>query len=384
MAGTWNLLGLNGTGDYAYATGEIPVWNDTLKRFEPGSGSGTGDVVGPAGATDDHVVTFDGATGKLIQDSGKTILDIQDEVADVFEAPEYITVGDETAVLPNSRQLVAGANITLDTTTPGEIEISAATGGGGVTGPASSGDEQIPLFDGATGGVLKDSGFTISDLTAEIVGAAFDQIVPVEPSMMYAPGGGTPDNTTFYRGDGAWATPSGAGDVTGPSVSDAGNLVEFADSTGKVLRESFWSIESILLAAHQAALAELAGVRRFSFGWSIGNGTDVISTGTQTGALRMPMRDGVIERVSIVCSDASLTSGSIQLDIKKARFATTGLSFSSIVASDPPAISSAQATEKITFNGWTLRFGGGDLFQISVTSVTSMTQVMVLVEGSVF
>jgi hypothetical protein len=36
-------------------------------------GSGSGDVVGPAGATDNNVVFFDGATGKLIKDNGITL-----------------------------------------------------------------------------------------------------------------------------------------------------------------------------------------------------------------------------------------------------------------------------------------------------------------------
>jgi len=37
---------------------------------------GTGDVVGPASAADDRIATFDGVTGKLIQDSGKTIAEL--------------------------------------------------------------------------------------------------------------------------------------------------------------------------------------------------------------------------------------------------------------------------------------------------------------------
>lgn len=37
---------------------------------------GDGDVVGPASAVDDQIATFDGTTGKLIQDSGYTISDI--------------------------------------------------------------------------------------------------------------------------------------------------------------------------------------------------------------------------------------------------------------------------------------------------------------------
>src|SRR5262245_60847673 len=37
---------------------------------------GSGDVVGPAGATDGHLAEFDGATGKLIADSGYSIADL--------------------------------------------------------------------------------------------------------------------------------------------------------------------------------------------------------------------------------------------------------------------------------------------------------------------
>lgn len=40
------------------------------------SGGTTGDVVGPASSVDDRIATFDGATGKLIQDSGTTLSDI--------------------------------------------------------------------------------------------------------------------------------------------------------------------------------------------------------------------------------------------------------------------------------------------------------------------
>jgi len=50
-----------------------------LKTFVNGAlvdvstGAGAGDVVGPGGAIDDNIATFDGATGKLIKDSGVAI-----------------------------------------------------------------------------------------------------------------------------------------------------------------------------------------------------------------------------------------------------------------------------------------------------------------------
>lgn len=47
------------------------VWQDYSD-----AGSGSGDVVGPGSAVDDRIATFNGTTGKLIQDGGSTIADI--------------------------------------------------------------------------------------------------------------------------------------------------------------------------------------------------------------------------------------------------------------------------------------------------------------------
>jgi len=52
------------------------IYNSTTKKWENGTiaaGGGSGDVVGPTGAVDDRIATFDTTTGKLIQDGGKTI-----------------------------------------------------------------------------------------------------------------------------------------------------------------------------------------------------------------------------------------------------------------------------------------------------------------------
>lgn len=53
-------------------TGVVSIWNGTVWV----SAAGTGDVVGPASATDNAIVRFDGTSGKLIQNnSGSTITD---------------------------------------------------------------------------------------------------------------------------------------------------------------------------------------------------------------------------------------------------------------------------------------------------------------------
>lgn len=53
------------TADYKVGAGSYAAWSIGIVGDR-----GLGDVVGPAGATDGRVVTFDGVTGKLVKDSG--------------------------------------------------------------------------------------------------------------------------------------------------------------------------------------------------------------------------------------------------------------------------------------------------------------------------
>ena len=58
-------------GSYASQAGKLVRVNSgetALEFISPPAG--TGDVVGPAGATDGHLAVFDGATGKLLKDGG--------------------------------------------------------------------------------------------------------------------------------------------------------------------------------------------------------------------------------------------------------------------------------------------------------------------------
>lgn len=57
-----------------------------------GSVAGTGDVVGPASATDSRIATYDGATGKLLKDGGKTIAELR--------APSIQSVTSSATVTP--------------------------------------------------------------------------------------------------------------------------------------------------------------------------------------------------------------------------------------------------------------------------------------------
>jgi len=70
-------------------------------------------------------------------------------------AATYITSTDQTTLLTNSRQLIAGTGITFDDATPGQRTIDASGGGGGAYVPVGTGAEPLTFVsDGAGQAIL--------------------------------------------------------------------------------------------------------------------------------------------------------------------------------------------------------------------------------------
>ena len=93
------------------------------------AGGASGDVVGPASSTDNAVVRFDGATGKLVQNSGVTIDDSGNMVISVNSATDALRITQtgagnalvvEDSSNPDSSPFVvdASGNVGIGTTTP--------------------------------------------------------------------------------------------------------------------------------------------------------------------------------------------------------------------------------------------------------------------------
>jgi len=137
------------------------------------AGGGSGDVVGPASATDNAIARFNGTTGKLIQNSGITIADGATGTLSGTNSGDQnlfgtFAVSGQSNVVADSTNdtltLVAGTNVTLTTDpTTDSITINATTSGGDVVGPASATDNALVRFDSTTGKLIQNGQITQSD-----------------------------------------------------------------------------------------------------------------------------------------------------------------------------------------------------------------------------
>lgn len=118
-----------------------------------------GAVIGPAASVDDNVAIFSGTSGKLIADSGI-------KLADKVTANTAITGATKTKITFDSKGLVtAGADLAegdIPTLPQSKITNLTTDLGAKVTGPASSTNNHLVLFDGTTGKLVKSSGTTLA------------------------------------------------------------------------------------------------------------------------------------------------------------------------------------------------------------------------------
>jgi len=184
------------------------------------AGSGAlGDVVGPASATANAIPTFNGTTGKLIQDNSGVTISAGIITATGFAGPLNGSVGATTANTGVFTQveIAAQGDLRLQDTTGGEyVALQApgtlassytltmpsddgnsgqvlttdgsgglswtSNGNGDVVGPASATDDAVVRFDGTTGKLIQNSAVTIADTTGNITGGTYNKVTITAPA----------------------------------------------------------------------------------------------------------------------------------------------------------------------------------------------------------
>jgi hypothetical protein len=214
-----------------------PVDDGTANQMLKTDGSGVlswttaavGDVVGPAGATDNAVTRYDTATGKLVQNSG-VLIDDTNNVTGVA-ALSIDSMGKDWT---NAGRTVAD----LGSVTTGDVNggtIDGTTVGG--TTPAAGTFLALQTGTNGTDGQL--SIYSEQGGTDYMVTFYPNAAMTMSTAYVMPPDDGAAGQLLSTNGSGilGWTT-GAAGDVTGPGSSTTNRVALFSDGTGKAIKES--------------------------------------------------------------------------------------------------------------------------------------------------
>ena len=259
-------------------------------------GGGTGDVVGPAGATGNNLAVFDGATGKLIKDGGAP--NVGNMTKAVYDADNNGIVDDAESIDDGAGNTASAVDIASAVSLKHTQGTDTALGAVGTKNPPIDADKAL-YRDSTAADALVTSTWTqikaflktyfdtiyaaLAHTTRHAVGGA-DSVFPADPNadkyLKWNDGGstiewadagggdvatdaiwdalgdlavGTGANTAAKLTVGAdgkylkaasgeatgliWDTPAGSGDVVGPAGATTDHLAVFDGATGKLIKD---------------------------------------------------------------------------------------------------------------------------------------------------
>lgn len=160
-----------------------------------------------------------------------------------------------------------------------------------------------------------------------------------------------------------------ASSVTASSLVSTSTLTGGATGTGFTIALGSSTITGTLPAANNEA-----NLRHTPIGATFNGGGSAITAGSKSWVY-IPY-GSTIQSVTIACD----VSGSIVFGIGMDTYANFSTSMTSIVASAPPTVTSAQKSQDLTLTGWTTAIPAGDYILFSVTSATTVTNCNIVLD----
>lgn len=308
-------------------------------------------ITGPASATDDAIATYDGTTGKLVQNSALKI------IGSVLTGAAGSTSGSGIGGSGGSVNITGGngsetdlnqasggnaGNISLRGGNAASDEFGAYNGGGG-GGIQMIGSDATVSGAGNNAGSINTSGGDNGaggGITTADGGGSLDTkqgYLELGPSgarttiqagnsgdvtINLPPADGS--NGQFLQTDGAgnwsWSSPSGSGDVVGPASSVDSDVALFDGTSGKLLKaQSGLAFMDAIFGSTQGSI-----IYRNASQWTWltpGTSGQVLTT---QGAGANPQWQGASTSLVIACSDetTSLTTGTAKVTFRMPRAMT--------------------------------------------------------------
>jgi hypothetical protein len=219
-----------------------------------GSSSSSGDVTGPSSSTDSNIVSFNGANGKVIKDSGISQSSVSSAISNSHSRQHSITsTDDHTSTATAGKILKADANGLPIEATNTDTEVSNAV---------SKAHNAVTVTDGTTitftltgqnltgdvkDGTITETKLSLSDVTTLNVSTTTHGFVPKAPN----------NTTQFLRGDGTWGTPTASVDQFLTARLNPFYYTDFLGTAGATTVEPTYPFDLALL--NSGTQAKVAG-----------------------------------------------------------------------------------------------------------------------------
>ena len=345
-----------------FGTGTLRYDNTSGSVEEVTGSAGLGNVTGPMSSTDNAVARYNETSGTIIQDSG-VIVDDSDNVTGVVD----LTATGTPTLGGNIYPVVTGVSgQVLTTNGSGTLSFTTVAGTGDVTGPGGSTDDNVTLFSGGSGKIIKDSGLSVP-------GSAFV---------------GISDTQTLTNKIGTATTNAFRGTVLGTSGANVDVVAAAPPTTGQVLKATSattaaWQADAGATPALSAVLVEgnttggtdiditSGDVITFLKGTDVN--LDVITQTTGVGTAEIPDLAGATDQ--FVLEDVTQTlinkTGTATTNAFRGTVLGTSGANVNVVAAAPPSIGQVLTATAATTATWQTPSSSGDLATVLTAGNTT-------------